>query len=161
VAAAFWAETFLNAKLIVDGKIGARTLRDVSYKASADLARRGVVTAAEAEAMKEVTDLALQTPRVRRSAFVQTLPISKEAKNAVAVELEKKFAGTKTIPIDIEYASVKLTKKRRYRGDYGFMLEVESEHWDHVVKKSESFAADDGTPMTRLLLEVPRLQRVK
>jgi 37-kD nucleoid-associated bacterial protein len=161
VAAAFWAEAFLNVTLIVDGKLGARTLRDVSYKTSDDLARRGIVTPAQAEAIKEHTDLVLQTPRVRRSAFVQMLPIPKQAQDAVAVELEKKFAGTKTIPIDTEYASAKLTNKIRYRGAYSFRFEVESEHWDDVVKKNESFVADDGTPMTRLLIEVPRLQRVK
>jgi hypothetical protein len=161
VAAAFWAEAFLNVKLIVDGKLGAKMLRDVSYRASDDLAKRGLVTAAEAEAVKEHTDLVLQTPRVKRSAFVQNLPISKEARTLVAAALEQKFAGTKTIPIDTEYAQEKLTKLTRYRGAYSFRLEVESEHWEDVVKVNESFTANDGTPMTRLLLEVPRLQKVK
>jgi len=161
VAAAFWAEAFLNAKLIVDGKLGARTLRDVSYRASDDMAKRGLVTAAEAEAVKEHTDVVLQTPRVKRSAFVQGLPISKEAKSVVAAELEKKFGGTKTIPIDTEYAKEKLTKITRYRGAYSFRLEVESEHWDDVVKDNKPFDGAGGVPMTRLVLEVPQFQKVK
>jgi 37-kD nucleoid-associated bacterial protein len=161
VAAAFWADAFLNAKLIVDGRLGARTLRDVSYKASDDLAKRGIITPAEADAVKEHTDRELQQPSVKRSAFVQRLPISKEAKDVVAAALDEKLAGTKTIPIDVKYASAKLTNKTRYRGSYGVLFEVESEHHDDVVRKYEAFVAEDGTPMTRLHLEVPRLQRVK
>ncbi|HEY4640057.1 MAG TPA: nucleoid-associated protein [Thermoanaerobaculia bacterium] len=161
VAADFWKIAFLNAELIVDGKLGARVLRDVSYKASDDLAKQGVVTAAQAEEMKEQTDLVLRRPQVKRSAFVRRLPIPKEAKEVVAARLEQKFAGTETIPVDVPYASSKLTNKRKYRGSYGVTFEVESDHWNDVVKLMEQFVAPDGTPMTRLVLEIPRLQKVK
>lgn len=163
VAAAYWAEGFLNVKIVVDGKYGARTVRDIIYRKSDDLVRRGLASPAEVDAMKDYTDeVALRSPQLRRSAYVESLPVAKkEAKAVVAAALEKKFPGTKTIPIDTGYVTDTLTKKRRYRGDYGVLFEMNDDDWDLVVEKFEPFEAQNGTPMTRLELVVPRLQKVK
>ena len=161
VAATFWRVTFLNAEAIVDGRIGARDFKDAGHKAHDRLLEAELITPDEAEQLRDHVLVALQTPRVRLSAFVQNLPFEDDAKEVVEEELEKKFHGTKTIPIDARYAADKIAKKIRKRGDYGFLMEVEADHYHDVVKSEELFEGPNKTPMTRLVLEVPRLQWVK
>jgi hypothetical protein len=157
VAAMWWAETFLNATPIVDGKIGANEFHRANHSAYITLFKNGKT--AEADTVMERARSALENKSVKRSAYVQSLP--KEARDVVAAELEKKFAGTTTIPIDVKYASEKLTKKTRFRGRYGVIFEVDSDHYDDVVKERTTFEDANHTQITRLVVEVPELQWVK
>ena len=59
------------------------------------------------------------------------------------------------IPIDVKFASERLTKKMRFRGDYGVVFEVEARRAGDVVKEKTDFDGPNETPMTRLVLEVP------
>jgi ribosomal protein L21E len=157
VAAAWWAETFLNAILIVDGKVGATGFNDANHNAYLRLIKTGKTAAADA--VKEQGRIELGNRRLRRSAYLARLP--QDARDIVDEELEKRFAGTKTIPIDVEFASENLTKKTRFRGKYGVVFEVETKNYDKVVREKTTFTDADNTEITRFVLEIPELQQMK
>ena len=158
VAATFWRETFLNATAIVDGRLGAIELKDGVLRAHRRLIDEKIVSPIEADKLRDHVAVALQTPRVRISAFVQNLPFSEEGKAVVDEELKKKFPGTRTVPIDVPYAGENITRKTRLRGAYGFLLEIEADHWEEVVKENVEIP---GTTIRRIVLEVPDVRWVK
>lgn len=159
--AMFFAEAFLNTAPVFGGQKGAKGFYDGSRAAYTKLLKEGTITPAQADTLEKHIDVALQTPRVHRPSWVKELPLPEAAKTVINEELKKKFPGTPSIPIDVGYAGEKLTKKKRFRGDYGVVFEVEAAHYDDVVLEKTTYDREDGTPVTRLVLEVPRLQWVK
>ena len=160
VAAAWWAETFLNTVPVYDGKRGAEEFKkgiDAAYRV---LVKENLITLAEGETLHQHADVAMQAKTVNRRNFVGNLPFDEPVKERVRTVLEKRFPGANTIPINPKYAAENVVNKTRYHGDYGVVLEYETAHEHHVVIERKDFERD-GTPVTRLLLEIPRLQRVK
>ena len=48
--------------------------------------------------------------------------------------------------------------KKRFRGEYGVWFEVDTMHYGDVVKKQEPRTAPDGTPYTRLTIDVRKFK---
>lgn len=161
VAATFFAETFLNATTAFDGKSGAKAFYQGAQNAYSRLMKAGSITLEEADTLQTHIEVALQRPRVNPSTWPKGLPLPGPARTVIADELEKKLPGTRTISIDRDYVREKLLKKKRFRGDYGVLFEVEADRYDDVVTAKTVYERPDGTPVTRLTLEVPRLQWVK
>lgn len=161
VAAAWWAETFLNTVPIFDGKRGAEDFKRSVVAAYKVLLKDNLITLAEGETLHQHADVAMHGKSVNRRRFVDGLPFSEPVKARVHGELDKRFPGTNTIPINVKYAAENVVKKTRYHGDYGVVIEFETAHEQDVVIERTDEMRGDGTPITRLVLEVPRLQRVK
>lgn len=153
VTTAWWAETFLNVTLIIDGKLGATSFNSANQQAIRALTNSG--KSAEAEQVRTQSLAAMRNDRVKLSAYVASLP--KEAQELVRTELDKRFARARTVPIDTEYAASKLTFKTKFRGDWGVVIEYETEYEDRIVEARTPLA--DGT--TRFVLRVPNVKQIK
>jgi hypothetical protein len=161
VAAAWWAETFLNTAPVFDGKSGATGLKDGVVSAHRKLLKEGAITAAEGETIQQHTHVALQTKRVNRRKFLEDLAVPDAVKVVIDAEIEKRLPGLITIPINPTYASEKIARKTRYQGDYGIVIEYETAHEKEVVFDKSTYKRGDDVEVTRLVIDVPRLQWIK
>jgi hypothetical protein len=125
------------------------------------LLKQEAITPAEGEAMQQHTHVALQKKQVNRRKFLEDLPVPAPAKEVIDAEIEKRLPGTITIPIDPKYASEKIARKTRYEGDYGVVIEYETAKEKEVVFDKSTHTRRDGVVVTRLVLDVPRLQWIK
>lgn len=165
IAANFFAYTFLNTLPAID----PRTSTETFYLAARNAYNRLVnpptpelprINPGEADALQEQIQVALQGNSVNVRTWPAKLPLPKEAKAVVAAELKQEFPEEERIVIDPKHANDKLLKKTRFRGKYGVLFEVESDHYKDVVKEKTEVDRPDGR-ITRLVLEVPDLQWVK
>jgi hypothetical protein len=119
------------------------------------------LTPEQADIFKQQWHAATYNEIVELEPVVDKLPFPKETKTKIKEKVKAEFPNETQITIDPEYAEAKLTKKRKFRGDYGVVFEVESDHYDDVVlQKTENMDAE-GRIVTRLVIEVPALQWVK
>jgi hypothetical protein len=165
VAADFFADKFLNSIPARDPKdqtndfyIGALNAYN-RLRAPA----KGVVKVAEEEAggFRDHIEAALQSPTVDLDDWIGKLPLPQEARAVVREEMEKRLPQDNRVVIEQEYARATLLKKKRFRGEFGVLFEVESNHYGDVVLEEKTERRLDGTLVTRLVLEVPALQWVK
>jgi hypothetical protein len=165
MAADFFAYKFLNSipardpeDQTVDFYIGALN----AYNRLRAPARGAVqVAPAEAEGFRDHIEAALQSPTVEIDEWLAKLPLPPEARAVVREEMTKRLPQENHVVIEQEYARAKLLKKKRFRGQFGVLFEVESEHYGDIVIEEKIEQRLDGTPVTRLVLEVPDLQWVK
>lgn len=166
MAANFFAYKFLNAAPATD----ARTSTQAFYVATQNAYNRLVISPPEApehigpevaDALAQHLDVALQSPAVKFDSWLKNLPVQTEAVAVVANEIQKEFPEEKQIKIDKQFARDKLLNKRRFRGKYGVVFEVESDHYKDVVKEKTDLRGPDGKTITRLVIEVPDLKWVK
>jgi 37-kD nucleoid-associated bacterial protein len=166
VAADFFAIKFLNTKTALD----ARDLTVRFYLTGQKIHNRLVssppdskehIDPQQADVLTQHWDVAAQKETVRFQPLVNGLPLPPEAKTIIRQELRTEFPELKQIKIDPQFAETKLTKKKRFRGDYGVLFEVESEHYNDVVRERTERREPDGNTITRLVIEVPSLQWVK
>lgn len=161
VAAAWWAQTFLNTVPVFDGKRGADDFKKGISAAYKVLLKEELITPAEGETLHQHADVAMHGKSINRDRFVGNLPFEEPVKERVRAELEKRFPGMRTIPINPTYAAENVVKKTRYQGGYGVVLEYETAHEKRVVIERTDEKVDEQTTITRLVLEIPNLQRVK
>jgi hypothetical protein len=164
--ATFFAVKFLNAIPAINAKDAT-----VRFYLAAQKAHNRLVSApanapehidvAVADTLKQHIDVAVQGRSVEFKRLLEDLPLQPEAAAVVLEELESEFPEEARIKIDKQHAQEKLTKKKRFRGDYGVLFEVESAHYDEVVLETTISQGPDGKVITRLLIEVPDLQWVK
>jgi hypothetical protein len=166
VAADFFAYKFLNSitarepkEMTNDFYIGALN----AYNRLVNSPARGAVhvTLEDAEGFRDHIEVALQSPSVDLDEWVTKLPLPEEAKSVVREEMEKKLPQEKQVAIEQNYARVTLLKKKRFRGEFGVLFEVESDHYRDVVIEESEEDRPDGKRITRLVIEVPTLQWVK
>ncbi len=115
----------------------------------------------QADLLTQHWDVATQKGVVKFEPLVNGLPLPPQAKAIIRDEIKKEFPQVKQIKIDPEYAQTKLTKKKRFRGEYGVLFEVESDHYNDVVMDKTERHEANGKIVTRLVIEVPALQWVK
>lgn len=154
-AARWWTSTFLNATLVIDGRLGAD-----EFNRANDRARRALDSLGkheEAEVVLEQARAAMRSNRVQVSPYVLSLP--EEAREIVRKELGKKLGDARSIPIDPEYAA-EMVKTTRYRGKYGFILEFEAQH-ETTMKFKKWTTQKNDEEITHFEFEVPGVQRVK
>jgi hypothetical protein len=166
VAADFFAYRFLNSiparqprEMTNDFYLGALN----AYNRLVGAPTRGAVHVAveDAEGFRDHIEVALQSPSVNLDDWVAQLPLPEEAKAVVREEMEKKLPQEKQVVIEQDYARATLLKKKRFRGEFGVLFEVESDHYRNVVVEESEEERPDGKRVTRLVLEVPALQWVK
>lgn len=164
-AANFFAYTFLNTIRTRDPQETAK-----SFLLGTQIAHKKLVAAPAdapehidlkaADAFQQHIDIALQDPEIDLDTWADTLPLPEPAKAVVRDQIKKKFPQEGSIEIDTQYAHDHLLKKRRFRGDYGVVFEVDSDHYDDVVTDKRDILRN-GVKVTRLTIEVPGLQWVR
>lgn len=164
--ATFFAVKFLNAIPAIDPKDATVRFYMAAQKAHNRLAHSPSnapehIEPEVADTLKQHIDLAVQGRSVDFKRLLEDLPLQPEAIAVVEEEFELEFPEEKRIKIDKQHAQEKLTKKKRFRGDYGVLFEVESAHYEEVVLETTINQGPDGKVITRLLIEVPALQWVK
>jgi len=166
VAADFFAYKFLNSvpaseprEMTNDFYIGA--LNAYNKLVAAPVKGTVHVPVEKAEGLRDHIEVALQSPAVDLDDWVTKLPLPEEAKIVVREEIEKKLPEQNQVIIEQDYARATLLKKKRFRGDLGVLFEVESEHYRDVVVEESTETRPDGRSITRLVIEVPKLQWVK
>lgn len=113
-----------------------------------------------ADSFTQFIDLVVQRPRVNFEQLFEDSPLSDDAKEVYKEEIRNEFPQETEIRIDKKHAKEKLIKKKRFRGDYGVLFEVDSDHYSDVVTQKTEIV-QDGKIITKLVLEVPGLQWVK
>jgi hypothetical protein len=164
--AEFFAVKFLNTKPGIDPREATRRIWDVGQRThntlvSSDVTAKEHLTPEQADTLTQHWEVATHAEVIELEPLVDGLPFPDETKTAIRGEIEKEFPNETQIRIDPEYAKAKLTKKRRFRGDYGVLFEVESDHYDDVVLEKTERTGEKGKIITRLVIEVPGLQWVK
>ena len=163
IAADFFARKFLNSVSAIDAKkatdlfyIGAQNAYNI-LKLTEGESR---ITSRQADILLQHIDTALQSERVQIAPWVANMNLPEPAKQVIFREIDKRLSGIGEIAVDPSYAEEKLLKKRRFRGQFGLLFEVEADHYDDVVTGSEEFF-QNGKLITRLVLEIPGLKWVK
>jgi 37-kD nucleoid-associated bacterial protein len=163
IAAEFFADTFLNTITTTHPRATTEDVYSVMQNVHNDLVSpptpdKTPLTPEEAyEVQQQIHATLLSGNHVDLERFPEKLPEAAQAPMSQA--LKEAFPESKRLPIDRNRAR-EILKKTRFRGDFGVMFEVESEHYKTVVKEENRFTRD-GQEITSLLLEVPRLRWVK
>jgi hypothetical protein len=176
----FFAKNFLNVEAILDAR--ARTERlyiglqngynrlTKQVQESQQVATEGKRSATEplpylepekAEVLQQQIELILQSKDVNIPEILDNLNFSDEAKQVIAEEVAGQLPVEQEFSIDPLYASEKLIKKKRFRGDYGVLFEIEADHWKEVVKEHTEIDLPGKRKGVRLTIEVSGLKWVK
>lgn len=114
-----------------------------------------------AEVLQQQIEIILQSQDVNIPEIINNLNISTEAKQVLVDEVTHQLPVEQEFSIDPQYASEKLIKKKRFRGDYGVLFEVEADHWKEVVKEQKEIDLPGRRKGLRLTIEVSGLKWVK
>jgi hypothetical protein len=164
-AAEFFGVKFLNTVPALD----ARTITENFYL-GAQKAYNKLISAKDptlhidpekADALQQQIATALQGEVIEIDDWVQNLPLLPTAKAVINEELRRVLPQDRRLPVDEDFARSGLLRIKRFRGDYGLIFEVESDHYDEVVKEKREHMSPDGRVITRLTIEVPGLKWVK
>lgn len=165
-AANFFAYRFLNTipttdpqKSAKDILVGAQIALDKMRAAPKDAPE--YIDVRQADDYQQAVEAALLGGTIEIDPWVDALPLAEPAKTVVRTQIRKRFPQDGQIQIDSAYVRENLLKKRRFRGDYGVLFEVEADHYDDVVREKRTIRRRDGTELTRLVIEVPGLQWIR
>lgn len=86
--------------------------------------------------------------------------LPKEAQPAAKKAMQKAFRDQKQITVAPAFAQEKLLAKRRFRGDYGVLFEVESAFFKKVVTREVKITLPNGKRASELTLLVPNFHEV-
>lgn len=164
--AEFFAKKFLNTSAALDPRdvtgrfwqLG-QTLHNQLISPEAPPKER--LTPEQADILKEQWHAATYNEIIELEPLVDKLPLPKEVKTAIKEKVKEEFPNETQITIDPQYAEARLTKKRRFRGDYGVLFEVESAHYSDVVLDQKEVKNKHGQMVTQMLIEVPSLRWIK
>jgi hypothetical protein len=166
VAANFFALDFLNTVRVLEPASSTESFIFVAEKTRKALmkAKEGAphrIGPKQSDAYMQHLEQAVRRGRVNRDTFAKNAPVPKAAQKILAKRLRKEFPEDKSIKLDSKVAEEILLQKTRYRGDYGFLLEVDNEYYKKVVKKIKADPPlQDGTIITRIELAVPNLHLI-
>lgn len=165
-AANFFAYKFLNTIPTLDLQKSAKDFLVKTQIALEELleAPEGApkhINAQQADHYQQAVEVAFQGGAIEIDPWVKSLPLPEAAKVVVQEQIRKKFPQEGTILVDSDYVQQTLLKKRRFRGDYGVLFEVDVDHYDDVVREKKNIRLKDGTELTRLVIEVPGLQWIR
>lgn len=167
LAAEFFAKDFLNAAAELDaqartdrffkGAIGAwNRLKNPPTPQDPSLNPR------QADLLRRQIDTVIRGESVNWEAWAGNLNLPAAAKEVITRELQARLPDDREFDLDVDYAEKKLRKKTRFRGQFGVVFEVETDHYRDVIREDPTeFTRQDGTRVTRLTLEVPNLEWVQ
>ena len=164
--AEFFAKKFLNTVSALDrrdatGRYWRLGPTIHNLLVSPEVSPQERLTPEQADIFKQQWHAATYHEIIELEPVVDRLPFPEETKTLIKTKVKAEFPNETQITIDPEYAQAKLTKKRKFRGDYGVVFEVESDHYDDVVREKTEKTDAEGRIVTRLVIEVPALQWVK
>ncbi len=165
-AANFFAYTFLNTIPTRDPQKSAKDVL-LATQIALDKLRAAPENAPEhidvrqADDYQQAVEVALTSGTIKVDSWVDELPLPEPARAVVRTQIRRKFPQDGRILVDGGYARENLLKKRRFRGDYGVLFEVDADHYDDVVREKRNIRRRDGTELTRLVIEVPGLQWIR
>jgi hypothetical protein len=165
-AADFFAHKFLKASALIDVRKRTKLLYDALVSAHHRLtpaqptAGRPSLGPEEAEEFLEQIYTAMHRSSIHTPDWLESLPIPADAKALVESEIRRNIPVEKEFPLDPDYARQELIRKRRVKGAYGVVLEVETEHWGDVVKEVERKTVA-GKSVVKLLIEIADYKEVR
>lgn len=165
-AAEFFAKTFLGAEPIYTTRERTELFYDALSEAHKKLTtppKKGVEPALDLAAGNELLDqirTVMATRHVDSAAFLSSLAIPGEARKVVEKSIGKRLTD-RQFDLDPEHAREKVMRERRFVGDFGIDVRFFADFEDAVISSSEERRDADGTPITRVCLEVPRLRWIQ
>jgi len=166
-AADFFARKFLHAQPILDAKKRTKKLYNALAKAHQRLTPIQPVTDRphldldKADMLRDEIDSVMRRSKIDTSEWIDSLALPDDAKQVIEKEIQKQIPVEKEFELDPEYAQENvLYKKRRIKGAYGVVFEVESDHWKDVIKKEVSRKVVAGHQIVRLEVEITDYQEV-
>jgi hypothetical protein len=161
VAANYFAQTFLQAELLLDPRERTSRLHIGLLNAHNQLtAPAGPgephLTPDQSEVFRRSVEVALRGKRINLDTWVPNLPLPPQAKAVINRALEARIGPDRRFALDPAFAE-RLVRKIRLRGDYEVLIEMEAQHEKDVIKNVTELPGGK----TRLVLEVPHLRWVK
>lgn len=150
LAATFFADAFLGAQQKLDEVQHTRALYLGLQAASTQMINSGVLPRERAEWFRREIDSAVTRTSFDLPEWLQELRLPEAAPDVIREELGKRLGPDQAFSLSDEVGR-QLAEKRRVRGDFGVLLEVESAHYDEVVKDAKEL--EDGR-LLRLTLEI-------
>jgi hypothetical protein len=157
LAANFFSSGFLGAAQSLDDLQHTKLLYLGLQAAAKRMTDDGVLPRDRSEWFSKEIESAVTGTSFNLDEWLQRLRLPEGAPEAISRELERKLGPDREFPLSVEVGK-QLTEKRRIRGDYGLLLEIESAHYDEVVKDEEQL---EGGTVLRLTLEVHNPRWVK
>lgn len=166
LAANFFGVKFLNAEWALDDEKSTSNLLLAVQKAHNIMVKLApsapeYIGPKEADALQQSAEVMVQGTKVVFDKWIEELPLPSPAKEVVRKQIKKQFPQDTSLKINKKFAQETLLKKKRYRGDYGVVFEVDSDRFDDVVKEKKDKKLSNGTTVTRLVLEVPNFHWVR
>jgi hypothetical protein len=161
VAANYFAQTFLQAELLLDARERTSRLHIGLLNAHNRLtapARPGEphLTPDQSEIFRRSVEVALRGKEIDLDTWVPNLPLPPQTRALINREMEARIGPDRRFALDPAFAE-RLVKKTRLRGDYGLLIEMEAQHEKDVITAMTELPGGK----TRLVLEVPHLRWVK
>ncbi|NPV57078.1 MAG: hypothetical protein HPY76_10475 [Anaerolineae bacterium] len=164
-AADFFARKFLKAKSLMDAVKHTDLLYEALWFAYNDLTmilaatKQPKLTPDDAERLRLEIDAVMQKSRIDTLDWLGGLDLPEIAKETIRVRIEDNIPVERQFELSPEYAKSKLIPRRRIRGEYGVLFEVEDRHWSDVVLE-EHRAQVDGKPVITLRLKITGYQEM-
>jgi len=155
--AKFFADDFLGADLTFDARARTRILYGSVVSARNQLS--DVISRDEQAALDRAIQGAMASDRVDVDAWIDGLPLPQEAKERIETVVAKNLPDRK---FDLDKSAAKsLTKRRRFRGDDGLKVEMETGAYRRLVHDVELVEDDPGRPpYHRVVIHTERWEEV-
>jgi hypothetical protein len=157
LAADFFAGGFLGVRPKLDELHHTKALYLGLHAAYDRMVKKDVLPPQRAEWFRREIDSAVTGTSFNLDEWLSRLRLPQGAPKVVAEELAKKLGPDREFPLSVEVGR-QLTEKRYLRGEFGLRFEVESAHYEEVVRREEQL--EDGK-LLRLTLEVRNPKWVK
>jgi hypothetical protein len=165
-AATFFGVTFLNSVPMLDPVSSVNDFVRAAEKTRSALMDLPVdkperIGPAESDALTRHVEDVLRKGRANKRTFIRNAPLTSEGQALLEEQLNKYFRHDPKIKFDRQQAQKVFLSKIRYRGNHNFLLEVDANRFNDVVKQiTDGPALPDGTPTFEVKLLVPNLHRI-
>lgn len=154
--ARFFLGDFLGAELAFDARQRTERLYKGLMAAYNTLHPR--LTAAEAEELQRARDAALSMESLNVDAWVEALPLPAPHKRAVWEAIAEKLPD-REFALDRSFVE-QLTRKRRFRGDDGLIVEASAELWARSAIVTRYQAPPGEPPYTEVVIRTEKWDEV-
>ena len=154
--ARFFIEQFLGAQLALDPR--QRTDRLYRGLVSAHNRLRAELRPQEDEALRQAIEGAVTSATINLDAWLAALPLPEACKAQIEQVVAQELPD-REFEIDTTYAQG-LTRKRRFRGDYGLRVDVSAERYDQVIRSVEWVETPDAPPHYRIVIHTEKWEEV-
>lgn len=150
--ARFFTEDFLQALMFGDAAELTRKFYTTSISVVEDV--RSDIGEQKSEAIRKAIDTAVAGVEVNIADWTNNLNVKKSVKQTMLSKLQKVIPDP-AFPTDEKMAG-RLTKKRVFKGDYNFKLQLDAKRYDEVVVSREQKDAHE-----QITLRIPNFREVE